>query len=614
MQLDSEEQRADRLITEFGETAMKNITQISFNWSSLATFGKILSHLPKLQKLYAYIPDPMDAHRALPYMDYKQIVPTIAATVGYSLVRLDLSRQPELAQIDDFIKPLGDRSKFPVLKTFNVAQLPATLDDKGSRLERAKFLYETCRASKCHGQWKFPHKNLQVDVLEMAELEAGQIKTLFLWLAKNIPGWEGEFLMEEVSFLNPVEVIPKLEGFLRGMETIADAVPLKLRIDSVFPPTKKNRILPIVKKFASRLVQLTVSPSEADPNGEEGEDFIASTAKVAFVEWCNFLEAILPLCKNMHTFRTVSRNAGQGADIALHGKLEHHITALCRDYQLRHLDIDVASLLQPESLPGSALFDQDEPGDAPRVVIQGLAWMSTPRGSMMKPDFSNCLQNLQTLKMKNLFILRQVEMVWFTNLTAKLKNLNLIEIHGLVWHIGYDDGEDGSEDGAGDGDKSEGDEDEEWQDSEFGDEDEIPSMKEVSEQIGKLSLVNRLDADSSLLSWLPEDPESDSDSEPESGEGKRRLARGRVDDDDDDDAHSTDSNFGSDPRFSKVVNEELRVSRLGWWICRVLVETAKKTGGRCRKVVVKDLRIDAKGLDPWALDDSISVDDEEEWW
>lgn len=91
------------------------------------------------------------------------------------------------------------------------------------------------------------------------------------------------------------------------------------------------------------------------------------------------------------------------------------------------------------------------------------------------------------------------------------------------------------------------------------------------------------------------------------------LARGRVGNDHNDDAKSTDSGFGSDPRFSKTVNEELRVSRLKWWICKVLVETAKKTGGRCRKVVIKDLRIDANGLDPWSLDDLTSTDDEGEW-
>lgn len=186
----------------------------------------------------------------------------------------------------------------------------------------------------------------------------------------------------------------------------------------MFPPTKNNRILPIAKKFALRLVQLTVSLSQV---GGGDEDLLAYTTKKLLIEWCNFLEAILPLCKNMHTFRAVSQTHGEGADITLLGKLEHHITALCRRHKLRHLDIDAASLLQPES----ALFDQDEPGEAPRVVTQGLAWMSTPCGSMMKPDFSNCLQNLRTLKM-NLFILREVEMVWLTNLTAKLKNLELI--------------------------------------------------------------------------------------------------------------------------------------------------------------------------------------------
>lgn len=139
---------------------------------------------------------------------------------------------------------------------------------------------------------------------------------------------------------------------------------------------------------------------------------------------------------------------------------------------------------------------------------------------MMKPDFSNCLQNLRTLKMTNLFILRQVEMIWFTNLTAKLKNLELIEIHGLVWHIEYEANEDGFGHDGGE-DWGEDGKDDEWQDSEFDDDDEIPSMKEVGEQIGKLGLVDRLDADSSLLAWLPEDPDSDNDSEPEPEAGER---------------------------------------------------------------------------------------------
>lgn len=119
---------------------MKNITQVSFNWSSIVTFKKVLSHLPKLRELYAYIPG-QDTHRPLPYMDYKRIVPTIAATMGAILVRLDLGQQPKLVDIDDFIKPLEDRSKFPALKIFNVAQLLSTVDEK-SRAERAGFLYD----------------------------------------------------------------------------------------------------------------------------------------------------------------------------------------------------------------------------------------------------------------------------------------------------------------------------------------------------------------------------------------------------------------------------------------------------------------------------------------
>lgn len=613
--LDSEEQRVERLIAEFGETAMKNISQVSFDWTSIGTLRKILSHLPKLERFTTSIPDPMDTQRALPDRYYRQIVPTIAATVGSTLVRLDLRRQPTLAHIDGFFKLLGDRSKFPSLKIFNVTHLPMTLDERTSQLERAKFLYETCRASERHGRWIFPHKNLHVGVLEMAELEAEEIRTLYVWLTKNIPKWNGEFLMEEIGFLNS-EAIPDFERFFEKMKKISDTVPLKLRIDSIFPPSTKNGILPIMKKFASRLVQLTLSPSEIDPSGEvEDVDLIASTVQIASKEWRNFLETILPLCKNMHTLRTISRIGGDGVDIQL-GETEKSLATLCRVHKLRHLDIDISSLPQSESLFRSALRDRDGPGDAPRPAIRELAWISTPHGSMMKPNFKNCLQNLRSLKMRNLFILRRIEMVWFTNLTAKLKNLELVEVQGLVWHIGYEHGLADSEDDD-DADKgkdgAKDDEDEEWQDSEFGDDDEIPSMKEVSEQIGKLSLVNRLDVDSSLLAWLPDDSESDSDSESEV-EGDKQ---GKIDDDGDD-TRSVDSDFGSDPRFSETVNEELHVARLKGWICKVLIATAKKTGGRCRKVIIKDLRIDAKGLDPWSLDDSFSLyddisEDEDEW-
>lgn len=613
-ELDSEEQRVGRLISEFGGTSMKNITQISFNWSVLASFGKVLSHLTKLQELYSFIPDLTDSHIRLSATDFRQIVPTIGATVGSTLVKLIFSRAPEMAYIDDFIKPLGDRSRFPSLKVFNVTRLHWSLSDKDSRIERVKLLYEICKASKRHSQWKFPHRSLPVDVLELAVLEAEQIKTLYLWLCENILEWDGEVLLKEISLLNPVEVIPELESFLKKMEKIADVVPLKLRIESIFPPTKKSKLMPVIKKFAPRLVQLTASLSMVDPDGGNDEELITSSAQLGFMEWTLFLEEFLPLCKNMHTFRTISQTGGNGADIALERKLESTLAKLCRVHKLRHLDIDLASLLQPETLPGALLLNgNEEPGEGPRKVIQGLAWISTPHGSMMKPDFKNCLQNLRTLKMKNLFIFRQVEMVWFTNLTAKLKNLELIEVHGLVWHVGYEKGESdsGDDDDYGEDDygRHRNGDDDKWEDSDF-DVDEIPSLKEVGEQIGKLGLVNRLDADSSLLSWLPEDSESDSDSESEEDEEMvKRLAHGNLskDDDDDDDTHSTDSNFGSDPRFTKAVNEELRITRLNGWICKVLVETAKKTGGRCREVVIKDLRVDGRGLDPWTLDHSFSA-------
>ena len=74
------------------------------------------------------------------------------------------------------------------------------------------------------------------------------------------------------------------------------------------------------------------------------------------------------------------------------------------------------------------------------------------------------------------------------------------------------------------------------------------------------------------------------------------------DDDDDDDGASvtsTDSKFGVDPRFATAVDEELRAQRLGEWVERLLISTARRTGGACRDVKITDVKVSAQGLKVW---------------
>jgi len=128
--------------------------------------------------------------------------------------------------------------------------------------------------------------------------------------------------------------------------------------------------------------------------------------------------------------------------------------------------------------------------------------------------------------------------------------------------------------------------------------------------------------DDGLLAWLPhkDDPTSDSDFKSDEDEGS--------DNDDSSEPGGSDAEsdisivstlFGSDPRYPREVNIDFRKLRHKDWLIRVLLETATRTGGDCRDIRIRGMKLNGAGQKVWNFDmnhdaDLYSWSDEDDEW
>ena len=119
--------------------------------------------------------------------------------------------------------------------------------------------------------------------------------------------------------------------------------------------------------------------------------------------------------------------------------------------------------------------------------------------------------------------------------------------------------------------------------------------------------------DDGLLGWLPgkDDPTSSSSSSSQSyGSSSDSNSDSGSDStsksDSDDSTASTV--FGADPRFEDSVNMQLRVERHRQWLIRVLLDTAARTGGKCRDIRIKGMKLNGYGHCIWNFDMEYDAD------
>ena len=75
-----------------------------------------------------------------------------------------------------------------------------------------------------------------------------------------------------------------------------------------------------------------------------------------------------------------------------------------------------------------------------------------------------------------------------------------------------------------------------------------------------------------------------------------------------DETESTDSGFGRDLRFEPEVDEKLRERRMESWLEAHFVNTSRKVGARCRDAEIRNMRVNATGLKPWAFVKHLETD------
>lgn len=257
--------------------------------------------------------------------------------------------------------------------------------------------------------------------------------------------------------------------------------------------------------------------------------------------------------------------------------------------------------------------------------------------SLSSPSNRHSL-NLRNLTLSGIFLHRQTEFIWFTNLTAKLKHLEKLRVHGLVWHAGHDKEQSWEEDEEWRDASDNGDDDDTFVPPYPSDDSERQQPKDEQDKLMNQALAQFFlnDFEESMRKKLGLTEENCMDNtqyrmmiisrDAMRGELERRGEDGTIriqpdpfshghpvpksskppaanrDDSDDDDTasvKSTDSKFGVDPRFTQDIDEELRAQRLGQWVERLLVATARRTGGMCRDVEIRDVKVCAKGVKVW---------------
>ncbi|KAI5816817.1 hypothetical protein BZA77DRAFT_353736 [Pyronema omphalodes] len=367
------------------------------------------------------------------------------------------------------------------------------------------------------------------------DLHIREARAFISWL-RGVNGPDADDLHWMTNFGNG----PSAAGFEAGTRELMLRLalfyegPIKFRLSGeyapIFPSLDTDRLKNIL---ASRTQRLSFSPNgftRTDGDGQEPHQ--------EEIDWTSFLMEFLPKCKNMTEFRLVWEG------ITVHGNFPLRIFAqqlagLCRDFQLRALDVDASTLMGPPNRP--YVFDDEQLC----IVNKHLSWINVPEQLPGCKDSDELmLLNLRELTLRNLYINSKAEFEWFMSLTT-LKKLEKLRIDGLTWHRGYH----------------------RW-----------------AHWYGQMRLIPDEGYEGSATDYCS------SDSAMEYITWDDQLLEG---DDDQSDCSST-SDFGLDLRFSNRTDEALRIERLRRWIMEQLLAEARRIGGACRDVVIRGLVADAK--------------------
>jgi hypothetical protein len=118
--------------------------------------------------------------------------------------------------------------------------------------------------------------------------------------------------------------------------------------------------------LTGKIKRLTFSPTGfGRTEGDETEPHIEE------IEWTRFLIGFLPQCKNMTEFRVQWKGVGAHTNFPLR-TFAQQLADLCREFQLRVLDIDACRLMEPPNRP--YVFKDEELCTANKH----LSWINVP--------------------------------------------------------------------------------------------------------------------------------------------------------------------------------------------------------------------------------------------
>ena len=120
--------------------------------------------------------------------------------------------------------------------------------------------------------------------------------------------------------------------------------------------------------------------------------------------------------------------------------------------------------------------------------------------------------------------------------------------------------------------------------------------------------------DDRLLAWLPHKDDPTSSSNGDNSDDFSSQDDSDSESDAESDVSTGSSLFGSDPRYSRDVNIHLRIIRHRDWLIRVLLETAQRTGGKCRDVKIEGMKLNGLGQKPWRFILSYDADIDPYGW
>lgn len=401
---------------------------------------------------------------------YTDLVLLLERTLSKQLRELWLHQPPPDDETDAILfQSLSNLQVWPELDVFcTVEKTPNPLEIMDSRWPR--FLENAWQASQAHRRWRFPFDDdPALNIYEAGLVQPGTTAALYQWMVHNCKNYEGEVKVDEFTQNTAEGSMESQTGFLNPslatdrlleLEAVNSSVELKLRIKTIFPPSKKHGLSELLETLAPHIRQLTIQLQEVALGFWPGVRLSMDeryrmywTARWACNAWYTWLMGFLPRCTRMHSFRLGSHTTGYDADLPL-VDFRAPLATLCRDHALRHLDLDCAGLMQPAtSACGS--FPESQPPH-PRRVIHMLHWISAPftasdsdeeeeeKGSSFNSNY--ILTNLHTLVLHGLFILRPAEASWLLSVPRALPNLTRLVIDGLVWDPTYDEDDDEDED------------------------------------------------------------------------------------------------------------------------------------------------------------------------